>query len=82
MGLAQAIKFENDSHRSMQKFEDQRMTAKLAALIEMARSVLMTPSDSEQQRRGFAYGNKKIENDRITRKMVDECAEALKRSDE
>ena len=58
------------------------MTDKLAALIEMARSVRMTPSESEEQRRSFAYGNTKIENDRITREMVNERAEALKRSDE
>ena len=58
------------------------MTKKLATLIEMARSVHMSPSASEEQRRSFAYGNTKIENDRITRQMVDEQAEALKRADE
>jgi hypothetical protein len=58
------------------------MTDKLAALIKMSRSVRMTPSESEEQRRSFAYGNTKIENGRITREMVNERAEALKRSDE
>jgi hypothetical protein len=58
------------------------MTDKLATLIKMSRSVRMTPSESEEQRRSFAYGNTKIENDRITREMVNERAEALKRSDE
>lgn len=57
------------------------MTDKLAALIEMSRSVRMTPSESEEQRRSFAYGNTKIENDRITREMINDRAEALKRSD-
>ena len=54
------------------------MRDKLAALIERARGVRMSAHESEQQRRSFAYGNTKIENDRITREMVDEQAEALK----
>jgi len=58
------------------------MIEKLTALIEKARSVRMSARDSEEQRRSFAYGNTKIENDRITRKMVDEQAEALRRSGE
>jgi hypothetical protein len=55
------------------------MTKKLAALIESARRVQMTGVEKEQQRRSFAYGNTKIENERITRQMVDEQADALKR---
>jgi len=55
------------------------MIEKLSALIERARSVRMSPRESEQQRRSFAYGNTKIENERITREMVDERAEALRR---
>ena len=55
------------------------MAEKLAMLIEMARSVRMSARESEQQRRSFAYGNTKIENERITRELVDEQAEALKR---
>ena len=55
------------------------MAEKLATLIDMARSIRMSPGESEQQRRSFAYGNTKIENERITRKLVDEQAEALKR---
>jgi predicted RNA-binding protein with PIN domain len=55
------------------------MIEKLAILIEMARAVRMSASDSEEQRRSFAYGNTKIENERITREMVNERAEALKR---
>jgi hypothetical protein len=58
------------------------MTDKLATLIERARSVRMSPTEAEEQRRSFAYGNTKIENARITRKMIDERAEALKRTDE
>ncbi|HEY1795017.1 MAG TPA: hypothetical protein VGG57_02740 [Stellaceae bacterium] len=58
------------------------MTDKLAILIEKARSVRMSSRESEEQRRSFAYGNTKIENDLITRAMVDEQAEALRRARE
>ncbi|MGH7093592.1 MAG: hypothetical protein ACREFB_08675 [Stellaceae bacterium] len=58
------------------------MSEKLAALIEIARSIRMSARESEEQRRSFAYGNTKIENDRITRVMVDEQAEAIRRSGE
>lgn len=56
------------------------MDEKLSTLIEKARNVRMSPQDWEEQRRSFAYGNTKIENDRITRQMIDEEAEALKRT--
>jgi hypothetical protein len=58
------------------------MIDKLSALIERARAVRMSPRASEEQRRSFAYGNTKIENERITREMVDERAEALRRAGE
>lgn len=45
----------------------------LAELIEICRHVKMTPEQEAEQRRSFVYGNCKIENDRITRKMVDEA---------
>jgi hypothetical protein len=57
------------------------MKEKLARLIEQARAVRMSAPQAEEQRRSFAYGNTKIENDRITREMVNERAEALKRAD-
>jgi hypothetical protein len=56
------------------------MTEKLSILIERARAVRMSDRDREEQRRSFAYGNTKIENDRITREIVDREAEALKRA--
>jgi hypothetical protein len=55
------------------------MTDKLAILIQKARAVTMSPEEQEDQRRSFAYGNTKIENDLITREMVDKAAEELKR---
>ncbi len=56
------------------------MTGKLAALIERARKVRVTGEQREKQRRSFAYGNTKIENDLITREMVEERADADKHS--
>ena len=55
------------------------MTKKLTALIERARAVKMTGEQREKQRRSFAYGNTKIENDLVTRAMVDEQADAQKK---
>lgn len=55
------------------------MITKLERLLDMARSVKMSPHQEEEQRRSFAYGNTKIENERITRGMIEERAEALKR---
>ena len=55
------------------------LTEKLAVLIERARAVKMSVAHKELQRRSFAYGNTKIENDLITRDMVDERAEAQKK---
>ena len=54
------------------------MTKNLETLIEAAKKVQMTSKQQEDQRRSFAYGNAKIENDLITRKTVDEQAERLK----
>jgi hypothetical protein len=56
------------------------MTEKLAMLIDRARAIKMSPEAQEEQRRSFAYGNTKIENDLITREMVNQVAEELKRS--
>lgn len=53
------------------------MTEKLEFLLEQAKKVQMTPAQQEEQRRSFAYGNTKIENDLITREMIDEAAERL-----
>lgn len=54
------------------------MSDELEKLLEAARYRSLTPSEQEEQRRSFAYGNAKIENDRITRETVDEQAEALR----
>lgn len=53
------------------------MTNEMQQLLEAARKIVMTDNDKEQQRRSFAYGSAKIENDDVTREMVDKAAERL-----
>lgn len=54
------------------------MTDKLKPLLEAASKVQMSSDDIEEQRLSFAYGNTKIENNRITRETVRKQAEQLK----
>lgn len=58
------------------------MADKLEVLLNAARKVQMTPEEQEEQRRSFAFGNAGIENDRITRQMINEQADLLKESNE
>lgn len=51
----------------------------LRELLKQVKKIKMTPEQLEEQRRSFAYGNTKIENDLITREMIDEAAERLAR---
>ncbi|MEE8622771.1 MAG: hypothetical protein V3T27_02665 [Alphaproteobacteria bacterium] len=53
------------------------MFSKLEALLERVRNTRMTREQREEQRRSFAYGNSKIENDRITRETIDREAESM-----
>ena len=53
------------------------MSEELNRLLEMARRVQMTPEQEEEQRRSFAYGNTKIENNSITKETVKRAAENL-----
>ncbi|WP_176036673.1 hypothetical protein [Brucella tritici] len=54
------------------------MTDELKTLIEAAKAIKQSAQEKEQQRRSFAYGNTKFENDLITRAMIDDQAEKLK----
>lgn len=54
------------------------MSSELTRLLEMARRAEMTAEEIEQQRRSFAYGNTKIENEAITRETIDRAAESIK----
>ncbi len=51
--------------------------AELDRLIELARQVKMTATDTEAQRRSFAFGNAAFENPLITKEMVDSEAKKL-----
>ncbi|WP_419808992.1 hypothetical protein [Sphingomonas sp.] len=51
------------------------MTDEIKRLIERAASVPMSAADKEEQRRSFAYGNAHIENERVTRAMIDAAAD-------
>jgi hypothetical protein len=53
------------------------MNQETGKLLEMARRVEMTPEQAEQQRRSFAYGNTKIENDAITWDTINKAADTL-----
>ncbi len=55
-----------------------QMNAKLEELLRLAKTVHFTEEDKEAQRRSFAYGNTKIENDLVTWEMVDREAEIVK----
>lgn len=48
--------------------------SKADEMIERAKNTQMKPEEAEVQRRSFAYGNAKAENDRVTREMVDRAA--------
>lgn len=49
----------------------------LEELIEAARKIKVTPEMAHNQRVSFVYGNCKIENDDITREMVEEAARRI-----
>ena len=53
------------------------MPATLAKLIELAQSHTMSLAEKGKQRLSFAYGNTKVENDRVTRESVRIAAESL-----
>jgi hypothetical protein len=55
--------------------------SELDRLIELARQVKMSLNETEAQRRSFAFGNAGFENPLITREMVDEQAEKLKKKE-
>ncbi len=58
--------------------EDNMTKLSISKLIELAKAVKMTEAQQEEQRRSFVYGNTAFENPAITRKMVDDVAEAMR----
>jgi hypothetical protein len=53
------------------------MTKNLEELVERTRKITMSAEQIRAQRQSFAYGNTKIENERITREMVVEIDRRL-----
>ena len=49
----------------------------LEALIEQARNHVWTEEEKRQQIISFAYGNTKIENDSITKEMIEKAYDSL-----
>ena len=56
------------------------MSEDLQKLIDASRGRPMSDAEKEAQRRSFAYGNAHIENERVTREMVDEAADKIGKS--
>ncbi len=53
------------------------MTDELTRLVEAARNRPFPEDERQAQRRSFAYGNAKIENDRVTWQMIVEADEEI-----
>ena len=47
------------------------MTKDLEALVEKTKRIEMSPKQETEQRRSFVYGNTQIENERITKELVE-----------
>jgi hypothetical protein len=56
------------------------MTKELKELVERASKIEMTVEQVTAQRQSFAYGNTRIENERITRQMIAEADQKIARS--
>lgn len=54
-------------------------TIEFANLLEKAKGIRMSTCDREKQRRSFAYGNANIENEAVTRDVIDTVAERMAR---
>ena len=53
--------------------------ASIDQLLAAAKAARPTDAEREEMRRSFAYGNTAIENDDITREMIDREADKLDR---
>lgn len=53
------------------------MTKELNELVEMARSIQMSPGQLREQRQSFVYGNTHIENERVTKQLVAEVDQEM-----
>jgi len=53
------------------------MDHSISRLIELAKTVRMDDRQRLEQRNSFVYGNVKIENDQVTREMVEEISRTM-----
>jgi hypothetical protein len=53
------------------------MHPNVSKLIEAAKAVHMSREQRIEQRNSFVYGNTKIENEKITRAMIEQIAQKL-----
>lgn len=53
------------------------MDQNLSRLIEMARGVRMDAAARIEQRNSFVYGNTKIENDKVTKDLVEKISQKV-----
>lgn len=51
-----------------------RTVTKTEKMIERAKNIVPSAEERERQRRSFAYGNAKTENDLVTWEMVNQAA--------
>ena len=49
----------------------------MTILLEKAKHITMSQTEREEQRRSFAYGNANIENEAVTKDVVDEIAKRM-----
>jgi hypothetical protein len=57
-------------------------TNEITILLERAKRITMSPVEREQQRRSFAYGNANIENEAVTKDVIEEIANRMVREPE
>src|ERR1017187_23316 len=62
---------------SVKRGDEPVTNMEFARLLERAKGIRMSSGDREQQRRSFAYGNANIENEAVTRGVIDEVAERM-----
>lgn len=51
----------------------------LSRLVELAKGVHMNDEQRNEQRNSFVYGNTKIENENVTRELVEEISHRMPR---
>jgi len=55
------------------------MQESISKLVEIAKTVRVSDEQKNEQRNSFVYGNTKIENDAITREMVEKLSKDVHR---